>query len=172
MSKFGLNARAAVSTLIACFEPGEDLEKYLVLKHVRGTWELPGGKLEPGETLSENAKREVEEETGFKITLGPITSVFSNGTDDGNTFIFVIFNSMILPNEDGKPPEPELSGEHTEYMWLNWFELQKLENMAPRLKALTERISRVAVWDRDVTDDMYDHWYPGERPEVGKSTST
>lgn len=32
----------------------------------RGYWDLPKGKLDPGETLEEAAVREVEEETGIK----------------------------------------------------------------------------------------------------------
>jgi len=33
--------------------------------HSRGTWEFPGGKQRPGESLDEALRREVEEETGL-----------------------------------------------------------------------------------------------------------
>ena len=36
-----------------------------------GDWTLPKGKLDPGETAGEAAVREVEEETGVRIRLGP-----------------------------------------------------------------------------------------------------
>ena len=37
----------------------------------RGFWVMPGGGLEPEETFEEAAIREVKEETGFSIELGP-----------------------------------------------------------------------------------------------------
>jgi len=38
----------------------------------RGFWDLPKGKIDPGETIKEAAVREVQEETGIQqITLGP-----------------------------------------------------------------------------------------------------
>ncbi len=37
-----------------------------------GSWTLPGGKVEPGETLEQAGVREVEEETGVRVVLGPV----------------------------------------------------------------------------------------------------
>ncbi len=38
----------------------------------RGSWDLPKGKIDPGETIKEAAVREVQEETGIQeISLGP-----------------------------------------------------------------------------------------------------
>lgn len=39
----------------------------------RGSWDLPKGKIDPGESPEQAALREVEEETGLKqLTLGPL----------------------------------------------------------------------------------------------------
>jgi len=35
-----------------------------------GLWELPGGKIEPGETVEECIKREIWEELGIEIEVG------------------------------------------------------------------------------------------------------
>lgn len=36
---------------------------------MRGSWSLPGGKIEPGETAAAAARREIKEETGLDVTL-------------------------------------------------------------------------------------------------------
>lgn len=40
----------------------------LLMRNADGTWELPGGKIEHGDTASGSLEREVEEETGLVVT--------------------------------------------------------------------------------------------------------
>jgi acetyl-CoA carboxylase carboxyl transferase subunit beta len=40
-----------------------------------GTWSLPGGKVEAGESLAEAVVREVLEETGVRVQAGQVVSV-------------------------------------------------------------------------------------------------
>ena len=48
-----------------------------------GQWSLPGGTLEVGETLTAGIRREVAEETGLTIDVGPIVDVFDRIFFDG-----------------------------------------------------------------------------------------
>ena len=51
---------------------GDTLQVLLVHRDRYDDWTFPKGKLDPGETLAVTAVREVEEETGVRIRLGPL----------------------------------------------------------------------------------------------------
>jgi len=56
-----------------------------------GLWSVPGGKLEPSETLAQAVAREVREETGLVVEVGPLACVVERMGDD---FHFVILDYL------------------------------------------------------------------------------
>ena len=54
---------------------------------MRGSWSIPGGSHDIGETVREAAVREVMEETGVTIELGPIIDVIDTIRRDGDGVI-------------------------------------------------------------------------------------
>ena len=47
-----------------------------------GEWSIPGGAVELGETLEDCVSREMLEETGLQIAVGPVIEVFDRITRD------------------------------------------------------------------------------------------
>jgi 8-oxo-dGTP pyrophosphatase MutT (NUDIX family) len=160
--------KVAVSTILT--RTRDNKIEFLVLKRAdNGKWNFPGGKVEPPENLAEAAARELVEETGIEAKPTNILQVFSNGTDDGSTFVFVMFGMYI---GDGFG-EVKINAEHTESRWVNTQQMKDeiVPNALPRLVAMVDsgRLRTSGCWHRDVTAYK---WYPGERKGVGKECKT
>ena len=65
-----------------------------------GQWSIPGGAVETGETLQACVIREMAEETGFIVEVGPVVEVLDRIThdDDGRVlYHFVLIDYLCWP---------------------------------------------------------------------------
>jgi ADP-ribose pyrophosphatase YjhB (NUDIX family) len=68
--------RLSVSAVV--WRDAERHELLLMQRSDNGHWGLPGGYVEPGESISAAAAREVLEETGVQIAVGRLVGVYSD----------------------------------------------------------------------------------------------
>ena len=97
-----------------------DPEKASSFARAEGTWTLPGGKMNFGESFEDVARREVEEETGIKVNVKNLKLISLTNDVDTNAHFVTI--GLLCEDFSGEPKtmEPE---EITEW---KWFDLQNL----------------------------------------------
>lgn len=83
----------------------------LLLRNERGEWELPGGRLEPGETPEQCVVREIAEETGWAVTAGPLLDAWLYHVTEGRPPVFIVTYACCLhPGQEAT--DPMVSAEH------------------------------------------------------------
>lgn len=109
--------------------------KVLQLKSTYGdkSWGLPGGGVEPGETVHQAIKRECLEELGVRILVNALTGLYYHSSYNSQVGIF----RCEIPKED----EICLSSEHSEYKWFGISELSKVQQL--RVKDALEYTGQV-----------------------------
>lgn len=86
-----------------------DNESVLLVKRGKepgkGKWSIPGGALKVGETLTEGAAREVLEEVGLKVDVGPLVEAVERifPDEDGRVLYHYVILDFLCIAESNQP---------------------------------------------------------------------
>jgi 8-oxo-dGTP diphosphatase len=62
----------------------------------KGCWYIPSGFVEYGDEVEETARREVREETGLVVELGPLFGVYSYFDDPRQDGIIILYRAVVI----------------------------------------------------------------------------
>lgn len=83
-------------------------------------WELPGGKVEPGEDFDKAIIREVKEETSLDGELGQLFEAVYDESPHKRTV-------QVIMNIENVTGDVEISDEHVDWMWADLNKIRTLE---------------------------------------------
>jgi 8-oxo-dGTP diphosphatase len=89
----------------------------------KGLWSLPGGRLEPGETLAGACGREFHEETGLEVEARNIVAIVERQLEG---FHYIIIDFMVALKDEAKcHPIPQ--SDVTDAKWIHLADLGRFE---------------------------------------------
>ena len=103
------------------------LQRSAGAKHFPSQWDLPGGKVDPGEAFDQALIREVTEETGLVVALTGLAGATQYEVD-GQPIVALCMEARHIGGE------VQLSEEHQSFAWMSWEAVSKKklsENLRP-----------------------------------------
>jgi 8-oxo-dGTP pyrophosphatase MutT (NUDIX family) len=149
----------AMGTSTYARRDGELLILKRALGAMSGSWYLPGGGLEPGETLEACAVRELYEESGLEPT-GPLSLIGLVRMNLYGHEMFVVSYACDCDSGDVK-----LSNEHSDFRWIAPQRFRDDFFSDEQVARVVERSARVGTLTRGLQKDLDDYlgWLDREK---------
>lgn len=114
-----------------------------------GFWSIPGGKLEPGESLVEACQREIKEETGLDVEATTIVAVVERRIE-GYHYVIIDYLALLTNRE---VTEPIAQSDAAEAKWVSF---DHISNYA-LVEGLEEIIIRTyALYTNQLSGGLHD----------------
>jgi 8-oxo-dGTP diphosphatase len=107
-----------------------------------GLWSLPGGRVEPGESLVAAVEREVLEETGMRVRVGEVVGSVKIPAGHGVVYDVTDFRATVT----GETRTPTAGDDATQVAWVTRTELENLDTSP----GLVQTLVKWQIW-ADVT---------------------
>ncbi len=109
-------------------------------RHGKGNWQLPGGYIEPDETIEQAVVREVLEETGVTAEVEGLVGVRNRYNPELGNGLYVV---LLLHPVGGEPRPDGREVDHADY-----FTLEEIRSLDPLPPVNWEIAQRVLAPDR------------------------
>jgi len=117
--------------------PGCVLVSERLSSHGKGSYQLPGGHLEYGESFEECAQRELKEETNldsssFKL-IHVTNTIFSQQDGQSKHYVTIFMKTILQDDSTLKCLEPH---KNSDWIWTKWNDLKTKKLFAPLQQAV------------------------------------
>ncbi|MBR6168364.1 NUDIX domain-containing protein [Candidatus Saccharibacteria bacterium] len=124
--------------------------KYLLVQEAkaeyRGKWNLPAGRVQPGETIYEGAKREIREECGYDVNITGIVDIRNDKLVVNEPYVGFVFSTEIIGQNS--------SYDNVEILDTKWFTYDEILQMRDQLRYPDAIIDSITAVEKNTILDL------------------